>query len=79
MDLNTFEHLCNTKIKNDFSLRKTTGIIAMFFAQRVTATKSIEFMIRDTVTSAVVIAFIISATVLVFFLVTNVSPLLGDS
>jgi len=56
--LNTY---VKQKIKHDFSLRKTAGKNAMFFAQRVTAIKSIELRTKDIAVSAAVIGFMISA------------------
>jgi len=54
--LNTYVKL---KIKHVFSLRKTAGKIAMFFAQRVRAIKFTEFLIKGIAANAVVIGFMI--------------------
>ena len=45
------------RIEHGFILRKTAGKIAMFFAQRVEAIKSTEFLIKSTAVSAVDISF----------------------
>ena len=50
-------HSVKQRGKHDFILRNTAGKIAMFFAQRVEAIKSIEFMIKSTAVSAVDISF----------------------
>ncbi len=45
------------KTKRVFILRNTAGKIAMFFAQRVEAIKSIEFLTKSTDVSVVAIGF----------------------
>jgi hypothetical protein len=50
-------HSVKQRIKHDFTLRNSAGKNAMFFAQRVKAIKSIEFLIKSTVVSAVDISF----------------------
>jgi len=47
------------KIEYGFILRNTAGKIAMFFAQRVEAIKSIAFRIKGIAASAVVTDFMI--------------------
>jgi hypothetical protein len=53
------KHSEKQKIKHVFTLGKTAGKIAMFFAQRVEAIKSIEFWIKGIAASAVVTDFMI--------------------